>query len=35
MEDDDDALWTYHDGEDILQILIVSIFLGNLIPFCN
>jgi hypothetical protein len=35
MEDDDDALWTYHDGEDILQILVVSIFLGNLIPVCN
>jgi len=25
LEDDDDAVWTYEDGQDILRFLIVSI----------
>ena len=27
IEDDEDAVWTCHDGEDVLQILVVSILL--------
>ena len=27
MEDDDNVMWMHHDGEDVLQILVVSISL--------
>ena len=33
MEDDEDVMWVHHDGEDLLQILVVSIMLLTSILF--
>ena len=35
VEDDEDAMWICHDGEDILQILVVSILLRTSNLFSN
>jgi hypothetical protein len=33
MEDDDEAMWMEHDGDDVMRILVVSLLLFTLLLF--